>query len=167
MTNVRIAAEVVRREIEALRNMYPEVFDDEDFVADIIEGETGLFELLQMISEEVSLSERFSEAIDVRIAELKARQDRIDMSVQARRELIMRLMDDAGLPKAVLPTATISVRPAAPKALCIDENETPPEYWRTKVEPDKSAIAKALKNGTPVAGWSLSNGGQSLQIRRG
>ena len=161
-----IAAEVVRRQIDALRTEFPDVFEDEDFAADVIEGQTDLYAILEDLSEQVADNEANVEAVKARIGQLYERKARIERTAGARRALIMRLMDAAGQSKIPLPTATLSLRNGAPKVVVTDESRIPARYTRTKVEVDKAALREALKTGETIDGACLSNGEATLSIRR-
>ena len=42
----------------------------------------------------------------------------------------------------------------------------PVHMIKTEIRPDKAAIKSALEDGEHVPGWHLSNGGQSVTVRR-
>lgn len=161
-----IDANTVRIQIDAIRRAHPEVFEDEDFAADVLEGETDLFSVLERLEGQVFEAEATAQAITDRKRALDERKARFTARAEAIREMMGGLLDAAGLSKAMLPGATITLRPASPKVVVIDEAGLPDAYWRTKREVDKAALATALKSGTEVPGAMLSNGGRTLQIRR-
>lgn len=156
----------VRVQIDAIRRAHPEVFTDEDFAADVIEGETDLYGVLERLDLLVFEAESMAQAITDRKREMDARKARYTARAEALREMMAGLLDDAGLTKAALPSATVTLRPAPAKVVVIDETGVPDAFWRTKREIDRVALSTALKSGADVPGAMLSNGGRTLQIRR-
>jgi hypothetical protein len=73
-------------------------------------------------------------------------------------------MEAAGLRKAVLPEATLSIRPSPQAVRIIHPEFIPEEFWRVKREPNVSQIKAALKVGLDVPGASLSNAADTLAI---
>ena len=77
-------------------------------------------------------------------------------------------MSMAELKKLELPQATISRKPTPAKALILDEAAIPARFWKpSDPKLDKKAVLDALKAGEAVPGTSLSNGGETIAIRRG
>ena len=62
--------------------------------------------------------------------------------------------------------ATVSTKKVPPKTSVYDEEKIPSKYWKTP-DPvlDKKALADDLKAGESVDGASMTNGGQTIQIR--
>jgi hypothetical protein len=77
-----------------------------------LEGETELFEVLALIVDDVRDVETMQAAIAERIRGLQARRERSARREAACRLLARRLMEAAALRRAVLPEATLSIRPA-------------------------------------------------------
>jgi len=166
MSRIKIDADQIRVQIEALRRDHPEAFEDADIAADTLEGETDLHDVLARIEDKCAEAEAMADAIAARRAEMQERERRCKQTAETMRELMLSLLDAAGVPKVVLPTATISARTTAPKLVVIDEEGIPETYWRVKREIDKTALAEALKTGAEIDGAMLSNGSRSLTIRR-
>jgi hypothetical protein len=103
-------------------------------------------------------------AIGERVTELRGRQARFERREEFCRKLLMRIMDAAALRKAVLPEATLSIRPGAAAVRITAEDFIPAQFWRVWREPDLSAIKSALKAGTDVPGTVLTNGADTLAI---
>jgi hypothetical protein len=165
-TRATIDAAAVKRQIEDLRATFPGAFDDEEFLSDLLEGETGLFEVMQRLDDQLADAEMMAGAIKDRRSELADRQDRMECKADAVRQLMQALLDAAGLKRLVLPTGTISVRNGTPRVVVIDETEIPDQYLRTTTTVDKSGLAAALRAGADIPGAMLSNGAASLSVRR-
>ena len=159
-------ANTVRIQIDAIRRAHPEVFEDEDFAADVLEGETDLFGFMARLEEAVFEAEAMAQAITDRRRMLAERSARFTARADAIREMMAGLLDTAGLTKMPLPEATIALRQTPPKVVVIEEAEIPEAFWRVKREIDKAALSTALKSGTDIPGAMLTNGGRTLQIRR-
>jgi hypothetical protein len=110
--------------------------------------------------------EIYSSGVAQKIDDLKDRKQRIDKSAETLRGVIFLAMEKAGLQKVSHPCATISIKNTARQTIISDEMVIPASYWK-KQDPilDKSKIKEDLKDGVEIPGCSLSNGGQSLNIR--
>jgi hypothetical protein len=90
----------------------------------------------------------------------------IEDRIETRRNAVISLMDTARLTKLALPEATVSLRtlPAAPKVA--DEDALSDTYCKLIRKPDMEAIRDAYKQGIPIPGVVITNGGASLTVRR-
>lgn len=158
---------IVRREIEALRLSFPELFEDgdEQLLHDMLQGQTSLHEFLGIVEDRRQDAASMAGAIATRIGELELRQRRIEKREQAMRRLAFQLMQAAEQKKIELPTATLSIRYSTPRVMIIDEGAVPDDFCRFKREPDKTRIKEALQNTTFVPGATLSNVEPTLAIR--
>jgi hypothetical protein len=160
----RVEPEFIRRAVAALLIEYPELAEDEDLRRDVIEGETDAFETLSVVLGDVRNAQTLQAAIRERIEALRSRLARFERREEFSRKLLMRIMEAATLRKAVLPEATLSIRPAPPALRIIEESFIPAEFWRVKREPDGQKIKAALKAGADVPGAALSNAADTLAI---
>lgn len=150
-----------------LANIRDVIGEDEEAAADAIEGETNLREAIDRALSRLAELDMLSEAIRAREQSLKERRDRFAKQSELIRTAIASAMDQAGLKKLELAEATLSLRPTPAKAIVINEAEIPPQFWkRSDPKLDLRALTAALKDGS-VPGASLSNGGQTIQIRMG
>ena len=157
----------IRAQIENLRHTHPGIWDegDETLLADMLEAETGLNEFLARVVDVMDDAEENIDGINIKMDERKARKVRFEQRYEAMRELAKKLMDQAGVPKVVLPAATLSIRAGQPRVIITDEARLPESFVRIKREPDKHLIASYLKSGEPVPGAELSNSEPQLAIR--
>lgn len=161
----------VRKQIAATLLSCPELADDEQLRADTIEGATDAHEFLSMIARQLEETDILRDGLDARINELKDRAGRFDRRAEALRELALRILLSADLTKVELPTATLSTRRTPPKLLCDTWDEDSlldklvDDFIKVTRSIDKAAIKKALEAGQHVPGFTLSNGGQTLNIR--
>jgi Siphovirus Gp157 len=166
MPDRRLDPTFVRAQIEALRYSHPGIWDegDEQLLADMLEAETGLHEFLVHVYDVMDDTEELIEGIDIKMDERKARRERLERRYQAMRELARKLMDQAGLRKVVLPTATLSIVAGRPKVIVTDEAALPPGCVRILTEPNREAIKKRIAAGETVPGAEMSNAEPYLKV---
>lgn len=165
MSNMHLDAAVVRRQIETLRDAYPEIFGDDEEAVLALESETELTELATRIVKVIGEAEAEAEGIKAYQAELAERKARKERKAEGMRSMLLSLMEAAGVPKLPLPIATLSVGPKPASVVITDEAAIPDDYFRVKREVDKTLIKKAISDGFVVTGASLSNGGSRLTVR--
>lgn len=153
------------REIEALIAEYPELADDEQLRADMLEGETSIDDVLTRIVRREREARVFADAIKKEGDELTARMRRYEQRGAAMRALAKRVLEAASLTKKELPIATLSIRNGQPKVIITDESAVPDAYCRIVKTPDKTRIKEAIAAGEAVPGAVLSNGEPTLTVR--
>lgn len=131
--------------------------DDERAFVCMIEGETNAFEALEGVHQSLSQDEELIEGITARMTALNARLDRVKSRKEAKRKAIGLILRAAGLKKAELVEATVSVRDGKPKLVIVDADAVPSEYTRTKTEPDKTAINKAFEGAEDLPNWLVKS----------
>lgn len=154
----------IKLQIDAILSAFPELAEDEILRADMLEGETDLFEYLRKIEQRRQESFGQAVALEMIIGLWKERKARFDRRDEGFRKLIFNLLQYAGLKKLEIPEATFSVRAGSQKVIITDEMNLPDELCRFKREPDKTKIKAALRDG-PVPGAEWSNAEESLAIR--
>lgn len=166
------AIQTLRREGEAARvllaNIRDVIGDDEEASADAVEGETDLIEAITDAVSRLDELEAFEEALAAQVKKLTERKTRFAEQGDRIRQAILVAMGQAELRKLELPTATLSVRTVAPKIEIVDESLVPSKFWKAQ-DPklDKKAVLDALKAKDEVPGAVLSNGGETLAVKRG
>jgi hypothetical protein len=155
------AAKIMREQIATLAN------SDEDFIRDVIEGETDLHEIVSALVEDDAADAALVNGINEVTERLAIRRARLEERIAYRRALIVSGLQIAGLTKLETPVGTATVRPTSPRVIVTDESLIPSAFWKsTDPKLDKRALAAALKGMQEVAGATLSNGGTTLEIRR-
>lgn len=157
-------AEIIRKQIEALKAIYPEITEDADLLADTLEGETDLDRVLAKLVDFVREAEAMAGAVKVRKDEIAERQNRFERQGKSGRKIIHQLLEAAQQTKIVLPEATLSILPAREKANIIDADELPQGFFRTERKALSKEILAALKEGQSVPGAELVMGESSLRI---
>ena len=165
MTRLHLDIQALRSRIGNLRDQFPDVFDDEEWLADVLEGESSFHEVMARLLDERQQAAAMVQAVKERRENLSERQQRYGNKSSKISEIMLGLMQESGLKKLELPEATISVRDGVPSVVITDETALPDSFIRTKTEPDKAAIKDALKAGQDVPGATLSNAGPSVTVR--
>ena len=163
--NIRLDHQQIQQQITGLLLAYPEMADDEVLRMDMISGETGAFEFLDILVRHIEDSKALEEGTALRIKELSERKSRFERRQEALRSLAFKIMQTGDIKKAELPIATLSVRNGTAKVVIHDEAVLPADCVRTTIAPDKAAIKEKLSAGHDVPGAYLSNGEPSLTIR--
>jgi len=148
-----------------LLEAHPELQDDDELRADMIEGSTGINEVLTHLYRSLKADEAQAEGAKMFKDDLEARQKRFEARARKKRALVMAVMDAADLPKLDLPIATFSVRDPQPVVVVDALDDLPQGFRRVKVEAAKTEIKKALMAGEDVPGARLAFGEASLHIR--
>jgi len=142
--------------------------DDDDLIADMIEGETDAMEGVSRVLRWISERNAYIAALKTVEADMAERRKRFEEGVDTARAALATFMDTVGLSKIERPEATISLRPASPSvayAADFDPERLPEELRRWKCEADRPAVKAALEAGEEVPGATLNNGGTVLTVR--
>jgi hypothetical protein len=156
--------EMLKRTINLLLQNYPELNEDEDLKADMLEGATDFRETMDKLLRKTQDSIYLAKACQDAERDIHDRRKRFEKRVEFGRALMLSLMQVADVRKLEFPTATLSIMQTAPQVMIVSEELIPDEFMRIKKEPNKTLIKQALENGH-VRGATLSNGGTSIVIR--
>lgn len=140
--------------------------DDEVLMMDMIEGETNLFEALDLLLSRISVNNAMIVGLEEAEKQMSSRKDRFKKRVEADRALIEQAMMIADLEKVERPTATLSLSKRAPKAEITEEADVPAEFFKPQPPKlDKKAVLAALAEGRTIPGAYLTNAAPSLTLR--
>lgn len=162
---MKINPEQVRLQISNLLLLHPELEEDKEFLADMIEGATDAHELLSILVRQIGETKAISDGTKGYVQELCERGRRLDRRVEGFRSLIHKIMETAQIPKIELAEATISIRNGTPKVMLTDEAALPDDCVKVVRNPDKTKIKEKLIAGETVPGACLSNSEPGLTIR--
>ena len=160
----------LQREVNAariLRAALLEVIDDPDAIADTIEGSTNLHEAIAAVVAGISEDEMMCTGLGVMMETLSRRKSRFEGRIERRRTAIERAMMAAELHTLQLPEVTLSLR-RVPQSLQVVNEQLIPESFFTPGPPklDRKLLKASLEAGQEIHGARLSNGGQTLSMRR-
>ena len=154
----------LRAAIDALRSEYPELADDADFAADVIEGETDAPAMVERLIIERREAVANAEAMTKLATEYERLSERWMARADHKKRLMGIILDITGAKKIPTPAGTVSLSPGR-VSLSLADDFTPPQgYARTKIEPDKAAIKAALEAGEVMIGASLVTGKPIVRI---
>ncbi len=107
------------------------------------------------------------EKIDLAIERLQSKKKAIEARRQSLIEYLRNNMEATGINKIQCPLFSITLVSGRDSVSISDQSAIPDEYMRVKTEvsPDKTAIAKALKEGVDIPGASLQRGQSSIRIK--
>ena len=168
--------------------------DDEEFLSDIIEGETNVFDLIAKLGE-AELEDQIELAgIEKLLESLTERKRRTSDRSTTKRTLMASALMQVGVKTHRTPFGTLTVSAKAPVAIVTDEAEIPARFWKPQAPVlDKRALNETLRTRQraidaalatteagcrqaaiaaveaahpAIPGATLSNGGVQLTIRR-
>lgn len=155
----------VLADIDALLDAYPELAEDEDLRADMLEGSTAAYDVLTRLVSIEREANSMADAIAARVRDLQARKARAEKRKDMARTLMLRVMQAAGIKKAPLVEATVSVGKGRDSVEIVDEALLPDELVRVERVPDKKAILDIVKGCGEIPGARLVTGGETLTVR--
>ena len=138
---------------------------DEQTLADTLEGETDLTEMLAATVRALIMDETIAEALQLRIAEMTERLARFEQRAARRRELVRDAMADCDIKDIKQEDFTAALRNSPPKVVVIDESKIPQKYWEQRPHLRKAELLTALKQELHIEGAMLSNPGMTLSVR--
>lgn len=140
--------------------------DDEQAFLDTLEGESDVnaaaSRVVRWMLEQDAHANACKELAAVYVARASMFANRHDKAKGA----LLDLLNELGVKSMPLPEASLTAKATPPKLIGdVDAATLPDNLRRTSYAADKAAIKAELEAGREVAGFSLSNGGQSLQVR--
>lgn len=151
-------------QIGLMMDRYPELAEDEDLRADMLEGSTDLHAIMERLLQEEREADGLVESTKSRMDKIAARRASFRNRQQSLRDMMMSIMQLADLRKLKFPEATISITRRGPAVQIIDESLIPNTLCKIKKEPSKTAIKEALTAGFEVPGAVLDNGSETIRI---
>jgi len=154
----------VLADIDNLLTAYPELAEDTDLRADMLEGSTAAYDVLTRLVNIERDSDSMSKAIAERIRDLSSRKARAEKRKDAMRLMMLRVMRAIGAPKVNLVEATVSITKGRDSVEIVDEAKLPDAYVRIERVPDKTALKAALANDN-VPGARMRSGEETITVR--
>lgn len=153
---------------QAVRNLkasFPELADDDEFFADVLEGETDFRTVIGKLVDQSREQKAHAAAVKSMADALVARRAVWEFREKATRALIQRIMNIADQRKLVLPQATISIANGRAGVAIIDESLLPDEAFVIEKKVSKTKVRDMLDCGVVLDGAVLTNGSETLIIR--
>jgi hypothetical protein len=149
---------------EQLLGIFPELAEDEQALADTLEGISTLDEQIIEVMRYVIEREDHGRAIAERIEKLTARKRRLEEGAKALRSMVLEALMDSGLKKMVAPDFSLSVGQTKPKIIITDDRAVPDRLCKIERTPSKTMIADEFAAGRDVPGAAPSNSTPFLTI---
>jgi len=156
--------ESLKIQISLMMDRHPELADDVDLRADMLEGSTDLHKIMQHLLDAEREADELIEATKERIEKISARRSMFRLRQTSLRDVMMNIMQRADLRKVILPEATISITRRGPAVQILDEELIPEQFFRIKMEVSKTALKEALSDGEIIPGAVLDNGSETIRI---
>lgn len=131
--------------------------DDEQAIADTIEGLTVLDDAIAAALREARNTAAMREGLTDLMNEMRKRAERLDYRVERLMAAALQAAQECGITKITAADFTASVGKSQGKVVIVDEAQLPKECLRTKYEINRSYIHDQLLTGVAVPGAELSN----------
>jgi hypothetical protein len=161
---MKLNIDQLKIQISLLLDKHPELIDDVDLRADMLEGSTDLHAIMERLLTEERETNELIAVVGNRIENLSARRAMFRSRQTSLRDVMMEILQRADLRKIALPEATVSITRRGPAVQIIDDTLVPDAYCRFKREVSKTAIKDAINAGEEVPGAVLDNGSETLRI---
>lgn len=149
---------------QQLLTSYPDL--DDETLADTLEGLTDLREILAAMVRSALDDEATAAALSTRLADMKARLDRITRRAKSKRSLVLDAMTKADIPKMLEPDFTATLRSGGQTVEVVDETAIPQDYWLPQPPKlDRQRLLIELKTEMTVAGVHLAPRTKQLSVR--
>ena len=83
--------------------------------------------------------EALAAGLSTRLSDMKARIERFETSAKRKRELALKAMNEAEIPKLLVADFTASLRHGAPTVEVVEEAKIPAAYWKPQASEARSA----------------------------
>lgn len=165
MDTLAINTSYTVKAIDDMLAAYPELLEDEELRADMLEAETSLPALASKIVKARGERLAHAEGLNAYIKTLTERRDRLSRGADGLKGLLLRLMATARLPKLALPEATLSVTAGRSTVSIVDVEQLPQGTFTLVRQADKAAIKAMIEAGDDVPGAALVTGENTLTVR--
>lgn len=157
---------MIKNEIAAVKLLQMAFADDAESLELSINSETNFYEQLDKALDAISECEMIITGCKDREVSLKNRRDAAQAKIDRLKNNVFEALNLVDMKSIKRPVATISVMTTPQTLVIVDENKIPEKFW-TKPAPklNRSELLMAAKTGG-VPGVALSNGGETLAIRK-
>ena len=161
---MRTSVELLKIQISLLLDQHPELNEDADLRADMLEGSTDLNEIVEKLLLQEREAADMVEAIKLRMDKIAERRNKYKNRQQSIRFIILSILQRAGVRKLVFPEATVAITNKGRSVVVHEPDMVPDHLCKISREPMKTLIKEALVAGDDIPGAMLDNGGETLRI---
>lgn len=165
MSYLQVDVAAFKAQVHELLAAYPELAEDDELRADMIEAETELNALVERLLKLKLDADMMAAAVKARKQEIAERQARFERKAEGFRELIKGVMLAGDIRKLPLADATVSITAPRTKVVITDEASLPQGYFETYRKPLTADIKAALERGEAIPGAELALGDEGLMVR--
>lgn len=151
--------------IDDMLAAYPELLEDEELRADMLEAETSLPAVASKIVRARGERLAGAEGLNLYIKTLTERRDRLARGADGLKGLLLKLMATACLPSLKLPEATVTVSAGRSTVSIVDVEQLPQGAFTLVRQPDKTAIKAMIDAGDDVPGAAIVTGENTITVR--
>jgi hypothetical protein len=139
---------------------------DAETLSDTLEGITDLKEMLAELIRSALEDEVFASGLSTRLADMKVRLERFETRAERKRQLALRIMGEAEIPKLMQPDFTATLKQGSPTLEVVDEAKIPAAYWKPQPSKlDRQGLLAALKGGVAIEGVAIAPAQMQLSVR--
>jgi Siphovirus Gp157 len=150
---------------ERLMQIYP-LDDDDETLADTLEGITNVHEMIAAIIRSALVDEALYAGLRSRLEEMKQRLARFELRGTKKRQLALEAMTEVGFKKLEQPDFTASLRAGVASLVVVSDDLIPETYWVPQPSKlDRQSLLSDLKRGGEVPGAKLDNPEPILAVR--
>jgi hypothetical protein len=167
---------------------------DEDFLADMVEGQTDVFDIMDKIVEAQLGDEIMVSGLAEHIKKLQVRKAAAEKRIEMAKALVAATLDHLGLKSRRFTLATYSLSPKVRTAIVTEESLIPSKFWKAQdpvidkkplneavvgrakaieaaleiddADEKAAALAKANEEFPEIPGVTISNGEIQITVRR-
>ena len=166
MTDFPLSVETSKYQLLKQRLLASYPLEDEETLADTLEGITDLHEMIAEIIRSALIDEALQAGLRSRLEDMKQRLSRLEERRDKKRQLALEAMSEVGLRKLEQPDFTASARAGSPSLVIVAEDAIPSSYWVPQAPKlDRQSMLAKLKRGCVVPGTQLSNPRPILSVR--
>ena len=165
MTDLHRSLASFRAALDDIKRMYAEE-EDTEALRDTALGETTLEEDILRALRQARERQAMAAGIEQMVSAMQSRISRLRHGAESLRAACLQAMQEAGIEKIPAPDMTVGIGLSPAKVIVTVEAARLADRFRRfpPPEPDKKAIADALKRGETVEGAELSNRAPFLRI---
>lgn len=165
MSFLRVDIAAFKAHWAAMLEAHPELSEDGELRADMLEGETDLHALVGRLVNIRSEASAMASAIKAIKQDNAERQARFERKADGASALLKSLLLAADVDRVTLPEATVSITKPRTKVNILDDAALPQGFYAVLRKPKSAEIKAALEAGEKVPGAELVLGDEGLMVR--
>ena len=157
---------MIQEMLDKIKLMTETLGEDDPELSQMIETETHVDNLLDYFVFKYGSECDFQDAVAAHIETLQGRFKASQKRDESLRAVIQTIMEALPDKTKKLPAGTVTLKNVAPKIIVEDECKLPPECFQMYPKLVKSTVDEMFNKNGSLAGCRMTNGGQTISIRR-